>query len=263
MEKNFECAAVKEADFPFCLADVSTTGQIALDNGKLAACDLCFKEVYQEARNEAATDYDTKLVNRRGLEGIIEEYSRLGIRFGLIHTDYTGFKAVNDKLNHATGDMVIKEGAKTLQGRRKKDVTGYLSSIQNEENIAARIGGDEFAVLVVLEQASLDDEAPEEKRAEINEDDLINRLIKVGQMMAENFCGSEMIKETNAELRKKRAPLQKRKPGVGIRFGVAVYQPNDSLDDLLKKSDPKHNMAFTTEKQKNFAKNLMRFISQQ
>ena len=83
----------------------------------------------------------TGLVNRE------LAYDRLGHIIELSHyqedihcvffIDLDGFKAINDNLGHMTGDTVLKEVAKRL------------SSIFREGDIVARIGGDEFFILVL------------------------------------------------------------------------------------------------------------------
>lgn len=64
----------------------------------------------------------------------------------LISTDLDNFKLINDKLGHSTGDRVLEAVGNSLK-----------NEIRNED-MAARIGGDEFAVLLIgtdLEKATI------------------------------------------------------------------------------------------------------------
>ena len=53
-----------------------------------------------------------------------------------IKKDLDGLKTVNDTLGHAAGDLLIQEAAKAL-----------LAGVRTED-IVARIGGDEFAIIL-------------------------------------------------------------------------------------------------------------------
>jgi diguanylate cyclase (GGDEF)-like protein len=59
-----------------------------------------------------------------------------GVPFGLLHMDLDYFKAVNDTLGHAAGDQVLEHVGRILQEHVRA------------EDCAARIGGDEFIVVV-------------------------------------------------------------------------------------------------------------------
>lgn len=89
-------------------------------------------------RSLAHTDALTGLPNRRGLALEIEALlprSQAGAMLAVYLLDLDGFKAVNDRLGHDSGDELLKAVAQRLrQGLRTRDVV-------------ARLGGDEFVVL--------------------------------------------------------------------------------------------------------------------
>jgi two-component system chemotaxis response regulator CheY len=97
------------------------------------------------AKNEileklALTDGLTGLVNRRAfreaLEAEVARVDRHGRPATLLFLDLDHFKAVNDTHGHAVGDEVLEGVSQVLrQGCRKGD-------------LAARIGGEEFAILL-------------------------------------------------------------------------------------------------------------------
>lgn len=103
------------------------------------------QEALQQANTQlealANTDPLTQLYNRRyfmeqfTLE--MERHARSGLTLGLLILDLDHFKQINDTHGHPMGDEVLRKAAAALQdGIRDADVV-------------ARIGGEEFAVLVV------------------------------------------------------------------------------------------------------------------
>ncbi len=88
----------------------------------------------------ALEDPLTGLMNRRGLQRILSREIRWANREGAtllaILVDLDDFKRVNDLYSHAAGDAVLAEAARRL--REALRATDY----------AARIGGDEFMVLL-------------------------------------------------------------------------------------------------------------------
>jgi diguanylate cyclase (GGDEF)-like protein len=94
----------------------------------------------EEARHQALHDPLTGLANRRLLEEAagraIATAERTGASVGLLFLDLDGFKAVNDDLGHAAGDLVLRRIADTLQ-----------EAVRGEDTVA-RFSGDEFAVLL-------------------------------------------------------------------------------------------------------------------
>ncbi|WP_262794641.1 GGDEF domain-containing protein [Catenovulum sp. 2E275] len=95
----------------------------------------------QRLSQQAVTDQLTQLNNRRGLEDNARRVLNLAQREGFpccfIMLDIDHFKAVNDNYGHQAGDQALVTFAKTIsQYRRKHDVI-------------ARVGGEEFAILLV------------------------------------------------------------------------------------------------------------------
>jgi diguanylate cyclase (GGDEF)-like protein len=91
---------------------------------------------------EARIDVDplTETFNRRGFERELKRslayVKRYGVSAALIYLDLDGFKPVNDRHGHAAGDAVLKTIAAALVRKVRTS------------DIVARIGGDEFAVLL-------------------------------------------------------------------------------------------------------------------
>ncbi len=97
-------------------------------------------------RYESLHDPLTGLYNRRGfdeqLAAAISRSLRYRWSFGLVVIDLDGFKAVNDRIGHQGGDAVLRQvGEQLRHGLRSGD-------------IAARVGGDEFALLLHIDRPS-------------------------------------------------------------------------------------------------------------
>ena len=102
------------------------------------ACQLAIS--LHLARFSAAHDPLTNIANRRTFDSALQaacvRSSRYGWAFTLVLADLNGFKAINDSLGHAIGDDLLRQfGLAMRRSVRSGDV-------------AARIGGDEFAVIL-------------------------------------------------------------------------------------------------------------------
>jgi diguanylate cyclase (GGDEF)-like protein len=90
--------------------------------------------------HDAAHDSLTGLLNRRSFDAMLDQAlarsKRYGWPFSLVMFDLNRFKSLNDRLGHAAGDQVLRE------------VGSVLRSSLRAGDVAARIGGDEFAVLL-------------------------------------------------------------------------------------------------------------------
>jgi len=109
---------------------LASQASIALENARL----------HQVVREQAVTDELTGLVNRRrfveALETEIARADRLGSPLAILFADLDDFKRINDRCGHPAGDEVLRTFADLL--RR------HLRGIDT----AARMGGEEFAVLL-------------------------------------------------------------------------------------------------------------------
>jgi diguanylate cyclase (GGDEF)-like protein/PAS domain S-box-containing protein len=92
------------------------------------------------AHRDALTDALTGLPNRRhfdvALAARLDDLRRYGWPFGLLIADIDHFKRVNDEHGHETGDRALATVAATIRGAIRSG------------DLAARWGGEEFAILV-------------------------------------------------------------------------------------------------------------------
>lgn len=144
------------------------------------------KQMEAALRHESTHDVLTGLYNRAFFEG---ELARLAqsARFpvSLVMADVNGLKAVNDTLGHQAGDDLIRVAARVIQRAfRAKD-------------IVARIGGDEFAVI----------------------------LTETGAAVAHKAVARIMSSPETAAGQ------------VSIAFGIAVAENRDQLAEALQLSD--------------------------
>ena len=110
---------------------------ILLENGRLEHSLAQVTELKEQLRHQAYHDTLTGLPNRRHLlEEIQKELDRDRGLTAVLYLDLDRFKAVNDTWGHSAGDELLAEFARRLGGAIRVS------------DLAARIGGDEFAVLV-------------------------------------------------------------------------------------------------------------------
>ena len=95
------------------------------------------RRTFQE---RSVRDFLTGLANRALLtECLIQSWERCrrrGPRGALFYIDLNGFKAINDRQGHAAGDCVLRE------------IAFRLKDVLRHSDLAGRIGGDEFALVI-------------------------------------------------------------------------------------------------------------------
>lgn len=89
-----------------------------------------------ELQHAANNDSLTGIANRRALEQDLSARLARDDQVLLAYLDLDGFKAINDRLGHAAGDEVLRQVAQRLNASLRMG------------DVAARIGGDEFVLLL-------------------------------------------------------------------------------------------------------------------
>ena len=94
----------------------------------------------EQLKHQARFDFLTNIPNRYSLIGriehLIDQNDRHKNTFTLLYFDLNNFKNINDTLGHSFGDQVLIEVAKRITNNIRKS------------DMAARIGGDEFILLL-------------------------------------------------------------------------------------------------------------------
>ncbi|MEN0088760.1 MAG: GGDEF domain-containing protein, partial [Pseudomonadota bacterium] len=104
----------------------------------LAGCliALAMRDVIHQAQRDAVIDPLSGLMNRRGFNNALKREHRLGDVPALVMLDIDFFKSINDELGHEVGDTAIEL------------LSDIVCKASPRGACAARIGGEEFAVLI-------------------------------------------------------------------------------------------------------------------
>ena len=109
------------------------------------------KELEEQLRHAAHTDHLTRLPNRSQVLGriqacVLRARQQPGYHFAVLFMDFDRFKQVNDTLGHGVGDELLRQIAQRLQDSLRPGDAFVKTS--DFSQMAARIGGDEFVVLL-------------------------------------------------------------------------------------------------------------------
>jgi diguanylate cyclase (GGDEF)-like protein/PAS domain S-box-containing protein len=115
-------------------------------NGEQEGSVVAFRDISnqkmleEKLRWQATHDHLTELYNRRYFEAKLENEisiaQRTGINSALVYIDLDRFKYVNDTAGHDTGDRMLIE------------ISRALTRMLRRSDVMARIGGDEFAIIL-------------------------------------------------------------------------------------------------------------------
>ncbi|KXF80231.1 diguanylate cyclase domain-containing protein [Enterovibrio coralii] len=98
--------------------------------------DKLQKELTYMAHHDMLTGLPTRELITEKLQDLTKDYNRSHLPFAVMFADLDNFKTVNDTLGHHIGDEVLKSAARIFEGTLR------------EGDFVARIGGDEFVLLI-------------------------------------------------------------------------------------------------------------------
>lgn len=120
------------------LSDISGRKRMEMER---AETNRQLSEAYEKIKRLAATDPLTGVLNRNGLQDLLDtglgrlQQDNLPVSLGLIDVDW--FKRYNDTYGHPAGDAVLQQVASLISGQ-----------IRSACDAVARYGGEEFVVLM-------------------------------------------------------------------------------------------------------------------
>lgn len=152
-------------------------------------------EALDVERMNAMTDPLTRAWNRQGLE-----YFSWGLfnkvvdakQVGVLCCDLDHFKAVNDRYGHAIGDQVLVQAARRLK------------AVLRADDLLVRLGGEEFAMLVLVNQA--------------NELQPLAERVRQALLAEPMRCGAELISITAS-------------------VGATIKRSEETSEDALSRAD--------------------------
>jgi diguanylate cyclase (GGDEF)-like protein len=154
-------------------------------------------DISEKMKEIAIRDSLTGLLNRRGFNDYGEKAfaaaRRGGTELSVVMTDIDRFKFINDRFGHAAGDVALAHFADLFSAERRK------------EDIVARVGGEEFALL------------------------LPGTELRDAMALADQLC--RKVGATPLDLTSVGLPIT-------ASFGVAAISESDTtLDDMIRRAD--------------------------
>lgn len=169
-------------------------------------------ELTHMANHDSLTGLPNRAMFNQHLELILHHDSRHDHQLALMFMDLDGFKTINDTLGHEVGDRLLIE------------LSRQMSNCLRKEDMLARMGGDEFTIL--LSELKHKDDASRVADKLIK---TVNRPVQIGKFTCH----------------------------VGISIGISLYPADsESADTLLRQADDAMYEA------KNAGKNTFRYYSQ-
>ncbi len=166
------------------------------EEGKLRAMTATLSQRSETFQHAALTDALTGMQNRRYFDDALREYleafRKIRKPIGLMVLDLDHFKQVNDTHGHDVGDIVLRE------------VANCLRSLTRYHDVVARLGGEEFAIVV----------------PNMSGDKLASFAERIRKAVSDLVIDNE-----NVRLR------------VTASVGLAVWNGRESAEELLRRAD--------------------------
>jgi diguanylate cyclase (GGDEF)-like protein/putative nucleotidyltransferase with HDIG domain len=185
---------------------------------------------FRQAEDSAVTDYLTSLPNSRSLfprlESELARCRRESTMLTVVVCDLNGFKQINDHYGHLEGNRLLRQISETLRHNCR------------EYDYVARMGGDEFVLLLLgKEQGAIDERIAQLERLKWNagRDDEIYRVsMSVGAAVfpQDGADADELLAEADRRMYKAKQEFkQKRVEAAGGAVAVvAAAQPDDDWE---------------------------------
>ncbi|NPA71642.1 MAG: GGDEF domain-containing protein [Gammaproteobacteria bacterium] len=183
---------------PLIQAILANTAQLQKAVGASSFEIRRLKQALKEAHALSRVDELTKLANRKGfnetLNLMAQEALQLQASFAFIMLDIDYFKKINDAFGHPTGDSTLRYIAKLI----KSEIKG--------KDFAARIGGEEFAILLPKTT--------------------YQNALQVADNIRLNIASKSLKVKTHQSAL-----------SFSVSGGVAMYQMNEPIDRLISRAD--------------------------
>ena len=151
------------------------------------------KKIADQIKFLAYHDYLTGLYNRRFFEEEFERKIKRGeYPIGCFMGDVDGFKEYNDTYGHAEGDTILR------------NIANSLKAFVGDKAIIARIGGDEFSILV----------------SDMDKIEMRKYLDKLSQLFSASFVNSQIVDR------------------ISISWGYGFQRKKeDTLDNIIEEAE--------------------------
>jgi diguanylate cyclase (GGDEF)-like protein len=182
--------AVNKRDGDFNSDDERLLNSLA----SLMARSIENSQLYNLAITDGLTGLFIKRYFEDRLQDIVEQSKRYHLTFSLIYADIDFFKSLNDTYGHVFGDSVIRNVAKY-----------FLREARDNIDLVARIGGEEFAVIL----------------PETDKQGAVSFALRVRNVIEQELASSVGLDKT-----------------ITMSFGVATYgEDGQSSNEMLKAAD--------------------------
>lgn len=167
---------------------------------------------YSANRDSLSGAFNRRYFEEAAREEIVRA-SRYGHTLSLLMIDADHFKRINDAYGHAVGDATIRAIVETS------------GTVFRTNDLLARMGGEEFAVLLPEANAQAARQAAERLQAKLRDIDVLNDADaqqKIKAVNSNDMASYDVAANTVT---------------LTLSIGVAQLRPNDTVDTLLQRAD--------------------------